>query len=336
MEMSAKGKKIYEHWIDIPRNGSMRSPLREDKNPSFYIRQSKSTAEWIWSDYGTEESGSALDFAAFQFGLKLPSDFVELAQKIWTEVLNLPLPDNQERMELKYFTNSEVLTTLGKNNILSDHLSKYAPANQVTDAMATYNVGSSKFEEVLFWLTDIEGRHCAKKPTTYRQKESTITKKKRDGQGAATYFKFASENERERPSPPLFGAHLAKNHPNLPIVVFEGEDQALIAYLKLGGEFLYMACSGSLAAKKFEQLQGRTVLFAPDLDVLQSTDKMNQIQDTIERIRSLKVKIQIWPLMEQLAPEVKSAFTPEAYGTLDIRDYFEARQALTSRQSIGH
>lgn len=336
MEMSAKGKKIYEHWIDIPRNGSMRSPLREDKNPSFYIRQSKSTGEWIWSDYGTKESGSALDFAAFQFGLKLPSDFVELAQKIWTEVLNLPLPENDENMKKKYFSNDDVLATLGKKNILGNHLSKYAPADRVADALTTYNVGCSKFEQVLFWHTDTEGRHCAKKPTTYRQKEDTITKKRRDGKGADTFFKYASQDQKEQPNLPLFGAHLAKDNPSLPIVVFEGEDQALMAYLKLAGEFLYMACSGPLAAAKFQSLQGRTVLFAPDLDVLLSTEKMEQLNATIERIRSLKVKIQIWPLMEQLAPEVKSAFTPEAYGTLDIRDYFEARQALTSAANIGH
>lgn len=335
MDESAKGKKIYEHWINIPRNGSMRSPLREDKNPSFYIRPSKTNGEWIWTDYGTKESGSALDFAARKFDYNLPSDFVKLVQQIWTEILKKPLPENDERMDKKYFSNDDVLATLGKKNLLGNHLSKYAPADRVADALTTYNVGCSKFEQVLFWHTDTRGRHCAKKPTTYRQKDSTITKKRLNGKGADTYFKYASQDEREQPPLPLFGAHLAKDNPNLPIVVFEGEDQALMAYLKLADKFLYMACSGPLSASKFEDLKGRTVLFAPDLDVLVSTEKMEQLHGTIERIRSLKVKIEIWPLMEQLAPEVKSAFTPEAYKTLDIRDYFEAQQVLASTEVAG-
>ena len=335
MDKTAKGRTIYENWIDIPRNGSMRSPLREDKNPSFYIRPSKTTGEWIWTDYGTKESGSALDFAAHKFGYNLPSDFAKLAQQIWTEILNLPLPENDEQMDKKYFSNEDVLATLGKKNILDDHLSKYAPADRVADALTTYNVGSCKFEQVIFWHTDTNGRHCAKKPTTYRQKEDTITKKRLNGKGADTYFKYASQDQGEQPTLPLFGAHLAKDNSNLPIVVFEGEDQALMAHLKLGGEFLYMACSGPLSSSKFESLEGRTALFAPDLDVLVSTEKMEQLHGTIERVRSLKVKIEIWPLMEQLAPEVKSAFTPEAYKTLDIRDYFEAQQVLASTEVAG-
>jgi hypothetical protein len=244
------------------------------------------------------------------------------------------MPEKEKDMDKKYFTNEQVLETLGHENILKDHLERFAPKEQVTATLQLYNIGSISKSELRFWHTDKHGRHCTYKHIPYREHNGSITKKPADGSPPKIFYKYATEQEKERPSIPLFGAHLVPKHPDRTIVIFEAEDGAVMAHLLLGGELIYTACGGPLAAQKLEGLEGRTVLFAPDLDVLNDPEQMVRLKDTLERIRSLKVKIEVWPIMQQLAPEVRSHFCPEAFKKLDIRDYLEARQALTSAQEV--
>ena len=53
------------------------SPLRVEKNPSFYVQRSDS-GEWFWKDWGTGDSGDIINFVMLYCGI----DFKEAIKKI--------------------------------------------------------------------------------------------------------------------------------------------------------------------------------------------------------------------------------------------------------------
>jgi hypothetical protein len=52
------------------------SPLREEKNPSFYVQ--RFDGYWVWKDWGTGEKGDVIDFVELYYGI----DFAEAVKRL--------------------------------------------------------------------------------------------------------------------------------------------------------------------------------------------------------------------------------------------------------------
>ena len=56
------GLDVFEREIGRIGNKNISSPFRGDSNPSFRIKQSRSSGVWFYKDFGSEETGSCIGF----------------------------------------------------------------------------------------------------------------------------------------------------------------------------------------------------------------------------------------------------------------------------------
>lgn len=328
LKESKKGLLIYEHFAGrIPDKGkSMRSPFREDKNPSFQIFKTQS-GHWAHKDFGADEySGDALKFAALQWSINTRTDFTQLLEKIWTEVLEKQLPEENENNKMQYFyTESEVRESLNSPNILSRYLQRFAPPNKVRETLALYNVGSRDENTVLMWHKNFESKVPRVKVIKYREHEGSITKKQ--GGKSAVHSEPLSKHlgEKEYAPFPLFGEHLLREFPDWPVVIVEAEDSAIFLHLKLGGDVVYLASGGKLVSDRCKALKGRSCVVIPDRDVITNSKELEAARDTLKRAAVYGGKFELSRMMDELAHEVEPYLSHDKMSKLDPRDYFEAR-----------
>lgn len=325
---SENGRLIYEHFAGkIPDKGkSMRSPFRQDRNPSFQIFKGHS-GHWAHKDFGADEhSGDALKFAALQWDMNTRTDFIQLLERIWTEVLDKQLPETEEQEKMQYFyAESEVRDSLNSPNILSRYLQKFAPPNKVRETLELYNVGSRDESTVLMWHKNLEGKVPRVKVIKYREHEGSITKK-HEGKSAVHSEPLKKHLGEKQYAPfPLFGEHLLREFPDWPVVIVEAEDSAIFLHLKLGGDIVYLASGGKLVSDRCKALKGRSCVVIPDRDVITNSKELAAARDTLKRAAVYGGKFELSKMMDELAHEVEPYLSPDKMSKLDPRDYFEAR-----------
>ena len=126
------GLQIYKRYISTPfiLNKAFKSPLREDKNPSFSIFQDKTTGKYLFKDFARDEqTGDAIRFTMLKYQLH----FIEALQKIASDFGIYQSANNQKQPEKivkkmdykeKEFTSSE-LDYFKQYGIFVDIIEKY-------------------------------------------------------------------------------------------------------------------------------------------------------------------------------------------------------------------
>ena len=69
MLATSNGLDVFEREIGTIGNKNISSPFRSDSNPSFRVKQSRSSGIWFYKDFGSEETGSCITFIETLYGL---------------------------------------------------------------------------------------------------------------------------------------------------------------------------------------------------------------------------------------------------------------------------
>jgi hypothetical protein len=184
-----------------------------------------------------------------------------------------------------------------KNNFL-DYLRSIIPPKQVKQLVKIYNIGSfNQFNTgtTIFWQVDNNNRIRTGKLITYNPKTGKRVKKIYPPTGWIHNVMFPKDfNLRQC----LFGEHLLKHYPNMPVAIVESEKTAIIASVKLP-EYLWLA-TGSMTefkTSKLKILEGRRVVAFPDLGGYSYWQKKAatmpfhvEVSDFLERAASTKQK----------------------------------------------
>lgn len=78
MLATSNGLDVFEREIGQIPNKNISSPFRSDSNPSFRVKQSRSSGIWFFNDFGSGEKGSCITFIEKLYGLT----FAEAVNKI--------------------------------------------------------------------------------------------------------------------------------------------------------------------------------------------------------------------------------------------------------------
>lgn len=72
--------ELYQ--VDDTKCKTVKSPLREDRNPSFSVFQNQRTGIWMYNDFGTGQKGDMFDLAAELHGIDIKNQFSVLLQRM--------------------------------------------------------------------------------------------------------------------------------------------------------------------------------------------------------------------------------------------------------------
>lgn len=194
------------------------------------------------------------------------------------------------------------------NNFIK-YLNSLFPREQVSAAVASYLIGSSKQwpGSTVFWQVSLSGEIRAGKIMLYN---SETGKRVKEPYNHITWAHKALGIEEYNLKQCFFGEHLLRIKPNNPVAIVESEKTAIIASVYLP-EFVWLACGSlhNLSLSKSSVLAGREVTLFPDLNAY---EKWQLKAAEIEAICTVSVS----DMLEQIAePE-------ERERGLDIADYF--------------
>lgn len=328
------GLDIYRKFLgEIPEGGkAMRSPFRDDKNPSFSVKRLGD--RWRHKDFGNDEySGDAFHLAALHYKLDVKNQFAELLECLqrdfvqgYIEPKPLPPPTPRKRQSV-FFTDEQVKARLGHSRF-TKHVLRYADEDNAREVFQAYNLGRLDFDTTVYWYTSDQGEHRAYKWTKYRANGDTLTKKDENGDAQA---RFKPPREGLAIDRQLFGAHLIPKNPGKPVVIVEAEDTAIICAAVWGNAFVWTASGGTLCKAHCAPCVGRDVLVMPDFDILTNPDKFKAVQRTVDAMNVAGIGAKVWPLLHKLHPLTAGRIPEARRARMDARDYIEA---LTSPRPL--
>jgi len=174
----------------------------------------------------------------------------------------------------------------------------------------SYQIGTSKYwpGATIFWQIGQDGKVHTGKVMLY-DKESG----KRIPKHVNWVHTFINDPQ-FRVQQCLFGEHLLKSNPQMPVAVVESEKSAIIASTYFP-QFVWLACGGitQLNAGKCKVLQGRKIILIPDTD-----GYMNWTEVALKLKKELNQTFFVSDLLENMAR------TSEREAGWDIADYLIA------------
>lgn len=151
----------------------------------------------------------------------------------------------------------------GHNNFVASLRDQF-DARTVKSLIERYHIGTTSHWPggVIFWYIDIGGRIRAGKIMLYNPHTGKRVKEK-----AATWVHSILNLEGFVLGQCLFGEHLLKSQPMVPVALVEGEKTAIIASAYFP-QFIWLASGGmgNFSAQRCRALAGRRVVVFPDLN----------------------------------------------------------------------
>lgn len=192
-------------------------------------------------------------------------------------------PAPQPILEPDYINAKVMVESFGNynQNPLALFLAKLVGVEKAKQVIKTYNIGTDKNGEVIFWQMDMEGKIRTGKMMKYNLTDSVDTFLKKDckrvHEGNEADWKHPTTNGFNLVQC-YFGVHQLNANPDKKVMIVEGEKTAVFGSIYLP-QYVWLSCggSGNLLGKdctKLPALQGRDVILFPDL----SKPKLNMIR----------------------------------------------------------
>jgi hypothetical protein len=182
-------------------------------------------------------------------------------------------------------------------NHLIGFLKSIFPESQVNNLIREYMIGTSRHwaGATVFWQIDISGKVRSGKIMLY---DPTSGRRVKSPFPHITWAHKALKKNDFQLSQCLFGEHLLRKYPSLPVAIVESEKTALIAAACLP-EFLWLATGSltNLQPAKCQCLSGRQVILFPDLQAYDQWSRYAKL------LRSIAARVQISDLLERRAGE---------------------------------
>jgi hypothetical protein len=210
-----------------------------------------------------------------------------------------PLFKKPDKKIISYIPETIFLQSLQswKQNHLISFLKAIFPVSQVNALIREYMIGTSRHWRgaTVFWQIDISGKVRSGKIMLY---DPTSGKRVKSPFPHITWVHKVLKINNFQLSQCLFGEHLLRKYPSLPVAIVESEKTALIAAACLP-EFLWLA-TGSLnnfQPAKCQCLHGREVVLFPDVQAYDHWSRYAKL------LKPIAARVQISDLLERKAGE---------------------------------
>ena len=293
------GYSVYAHYGHEPTNRrTIRSPFREDKNPSFSFYQSTKTGQYNFKDFATEDGGDAIEFVKLAHGIGFYEAIKEIAG-----IYGISRDKNFSinRKEIKKIVPQKPKPTPKTVRVhprewlslMANHDSPFhAFAKSLgipAEHLERWNIGTDKKGNTVFGMSNEAGDLVNYKLVHY-QATGKRSNKIRNEPEFTSYATSKDKNSRFEQC--LYGLHLLDRLK--PVALVESEKTAFLASW-LMPEYNWLATGGANSfGDKLKALDGTTGIVLFDAD----NAGRDGAKDACKRLGKDYKALDLWPELE--------------------------------------